>query len=160
MTHKESLALSAYLDGELDAGERALVDAHLSACPACAQELGELRFAKARLAAAPRRVMPPDLIAAIEARVESRWGWLRDLVEPAVLVPAGALAAAVLVVGVWFNLSRQAPDQEIPLEPLLAAHERYTAEALVPSDNLVAGAYSRQLTDYYTSGDASEPGQE
>jgi hypothetical protein len=35
--------LSAYLDGELDAAERARLDAHLHACARCAAELRELR---------------------------------------------------------------------------------------------------------------------
>ncbi len=160
MTHSESLLLSASLDGELTAQEQAQLDAHLPACAECSRELAELRFAKTLLSAAPRRALPPELLAATLARVDSRWAWLRDLARPVVLVPAGALAAAALVVGVWFNTTRHSTDQEIPLEPLLAAHERYTAEALIPSDNLVAGAYSRQLNDYYSSGDASEPGQE
>lgn len=166
MTHKEELSLSAYLDGELGEQERRDVEAHLAACPACERELASLRFAKAALARAPRRAMPPELIASIEARVESRWSWLTDLAKPVVLVPAGVLAAAALVVSVWLNVSRSDPDQYVPLAPLLAAHSRYTAEGLVPSNNLVAGAYSRQLTDYYSnysstsSDDGSDPNQE
>lgn len=162
MTHKESLALSAYLDGELDATEKAQVAAHLSDCSSCRQELSELEFAKKRLAGAARRAMPPELIAAIEAQVSSPWRWLRDLAKPVVLVPAGVLAAAAVLVGVWFNMTRNDPDQYIPLAPLLAAHSRYSAEALVPSNNLATGSYSQQLTDEYSStdADASGSGQE
>ena len=71
-----------------------------------------------------------------------------------VLAPAGAFAAVALVALVWFGVHRSATDQTIPLEPLLAAHSRYTAEALVPPTELVAANYSAQLNAYY--GDPSD----
>jgi hypothetical protein len=55
-------------------------------------------------------------------------------------IPAGAVAAAGLAVGLWMRASASA--DELPLEPLLAAHARYSAELLVPEDNLVAANYS------------------
>ena len=36
--------LSAYIDGQVSAGERALVERHLAACPACTRELAALRL--------------------------------------------------------------------------------------------------------------------
>ncbi|HEY5888455.1 MAG TPA: zf-HC2 domain-containing protein, partial [Acidimicrobiales bacterium] len=45
--------LSAYADGELTEAERAAVDAHLPACPACRQELEATRRVKAWVADLP-----------------------------------------------------------------------------------------------------------
>ncbi|MCC6536021.1 MAG: zf-HC2 domain-containing protein [Bryobacterales bacterium] len=45
--------LSAYLDGELPAGERAQVDAHLAACPNCARFGGDVAGLLERLPAQP-----------------------------------------------------------------------------------------------------------
>jgi hypothetical protein len=70
-----------------------------------------------------------------------RW---KTLFRPAFWVPVGAVAAAMLTVGLWMNQARSA--DELPLEPLLAAHARYSAESLVPEEHLVASAYSDQLT--------------
>lgn len=147
MNHEEGgLLLSALVDNELSPQERARIEGHLQACMECRSELASLRRAKALLAAAPRRAMPSELVAAIEARVEGRatsWAWLRGFVSaPRLWAPAGALALAALLMTAWMSLLDRDPDQFVPLEPLLAAHARYTAESLVPEDNLVAASYS------------------
>jgi hypothetical protein len=64
--------LSAYLEGELAAGERSEMDAHLSACPACA-ELASLMRETVAAAAAFREVEPsPALMARLYAVPEER----------------------------------------------------------------------------------------
>jgi anti-sigma factor RsiW len=67
----------AYLDGDLDAGERASFDAHLAVCPDCVRYLDEYRdtVAVVRLQAAgddelPADV-PDDLVQAIVAARKS-----------------------------------------------------------------------------------------
>lgn len=149
--HEEGLDLSAYIDGELSQEEKRRVTEHLSSCPSCRLDIESLRTMKRTLASAPRRAMPPELIAAIEDRLSRRAGW-RSVVKPwikmpQVWVPAGAVAAAVLIAGLWLNFKSR--EQYVPLEPLLAAHSRYEAEALVPQGNLVASNYSSQLTSTY-----------
>lgn len=133
--HEPSDQLSAYADGELPAGELAAVEAHLGACPPCREALAGLREVKSALAAAPTRPMPPALIAALEAdharRLEAapRFAWL----WPRLWIPAGALAGALALATLWVGLSsRLASEDELPLEPLVAAHSRYAAETLVP----------------------------
>jgi len=156
-THGEGELISAYLDGELSGEEAAAVQAHVSSCPACREDMDSLHAAKSLLARAPRRAMPPELVAELERRLaRPLWRELLDRLNPPlrVLVPAGALAAAALVAVVWSGLCRAAPDRSIPIEPLLAAHSRYTAEALVPASELVASNYSAQLNAYY--GDSSD----
>ena len=151
--HIEGVEISAFLDGALAVEDRARVDAHLSACPACGRELASLRHLKLVLSTSPRRTMPADLALSLEARFVSGSSWWKTLVKPALWIPAGAVAAAALTVGLWINKARTA--DELPFEPLLAAHERYSAEALVPEDNLVAANYSDQMTTLYA--DAADP---
>ena len=146
MIHEDGLVLSCYLDAELSAAETSRVNAHLEACAACRVVLSSLRATKQRLAAAPRRAMPPEVVAAIEARLTGRRlpfagapAWLR---QPRVWAPASALALACALFSIWIRVVDRAPDQYVPLEPLLAAHSRYTAESLVPEDSLVAANYS------------------
>jgi len=156
-THGEGELISAYIDGELSDEETAALREHISSCPACREVHGSLLAAKSLLARAPRRAMPPELVASLEVALK-RPLWkrvLEALMPPTrVLVPAGAFAAAALIAAFWVGARRAAPDSTIPLEPLLAAHSRYTAEALVPASELVASNYSAQLNAYY--GDSSD----
>lgn len=145
--------ISAFLDGALAGEERARVDAHLSACPACRAESESLRHLKLTVGAAPRKRMPADLALALERRLVRPQPWRAANFRPALWVPAGVMAAALLA-GFWMR-STGAPD-EVPLEPLLAAHARYSAEALVPEENLVASTYSDQLTALYADSPDAE----
>ena len=149
--HADGPELSAYLDGALAPEPRARVELHMSSCSDCRAELDSLRHMKLALAAAPRRNMPADLAFALERRFAGedvpagRARWYAAIVKPVVWAPAGTLALAGLAVSLW--LRSAATLDEIPLEPLLAAHARYSAEALVPEGNLVASNYSDQLSD-------------
>ena len=146
MRHEEAVLLSAFVDGELSGEELSRVNAHLEACASCREEALSLRATKRLLAGAPRRAMPPELVAAIEARLERPkppFAWLRGFTAaPRYWAPAAALAAAAVLMTVWTHVLARDPDQYVPLEPLLAAHARYQAESLVPEDNLVAESYS------------------
>lgn len=153
--HADGPELSAYLDGALAPEPRARVELHLSSCADCRAELDSLRHLKLALSSAPRKSMPADLALALERRFSngpSSAPWYAGLAKPARWAPAGALAVAAMTVSLW--LRSAATIEEIPLEPLLAAHARYSAEALVPEDNLVASNYSDQLSGL---SDASEP---
>lgn len=152
--HIEGVEISAFLDGALAAEERARADAHLAACAACRRELDALRHLKRVLSSAPRKTMPADLALSLESRFVAGTPWWKVLAKPALWVPAGAVAAAALTVGLWVSKARAA--DELPLEPLLAAHERYSAEALVPEGNLVAANYSDQMTTLYADASDSE----
>lgn len=152
--HIEGADISAFLDGALAAPERARVDAHLAACAPCRAELDALRHLKLTLSAAPRKTMPADLALALERRFVSAAPWWKAAARPALWIPAGAVAAAALAVGLWVNKAKTA--DELPFEPLLAAHERYSAEALVTQDNLVAANYSDQATSSYADASDSE----
>ena len=90
--------LARYVDGDLTPGERAVVDTHLSRCPACRQDLDEIRFAAGlvrRLALAPS---PPSVWTEIDSALSqtaprpamSRRGWAFATVL--VLAVAGSAA--------------------------------------------------------------------
>lgn len=144
--HANGPELSAYLDDALAPEPRARVELHMSSCPDCRAELDSLRHLKLALSSAPRKRMPADLALALERRFASgARPWYAALTKSAVWPPAGALAIAAMAVSLW--LRSAATLEEIPLEPLLAAHARYSAEALVPEDNLVASNYSDQVGD-------------
>lgn len=55
--------LSAYLEGELAPGERAAVEAHLAACPACAEFAGLMKEALEATAGFPEAEPSPALFA-------------------------------------------------------------------------------------------------
>ena len=61
--------LSDYLDGELNAGERDAVEAHLRGCTACAAVLNDLKRVVARAAAAEARPPRADLWGGIAERI-------------------------------------------------------------------------------------------
>jgi len=97
MTHPEEL-LASYVDGSLDASERAVVDAHLAACPRCREEVEVARRAVAALAALREEPVPLGVTAPVLARAERaaepRWRsprWAVGLAAAAALVLAGAL---------------------------------------------------------------------
>lgn len=153
-THIDGTGISAFLDGALSAPERARADAHLSACSACRHELQSLRHMKLVLSSAPRKNMPAELALALQARLVKGAPLWKSLFKPAFWIPVGAVAAAALTVGLWIN--RASAADELPLEPLLAAHTRYSAEALVPQENLVASSYSDQMNTIYSDAADSE----
>ena len=62
--------LSDYLDGEIDAEERAALERHLESCSACAATLAELREVVARAANLPARPPAADLWPGIEPRLD------------------------------------------------------------------------------------------
>jgi len=96
--------LSAYLDHDLGAAERAALDAHLAACPHCAADLEDLRDAVDLLRRLPDPEPPAFLatrvmarIAAGETRVPSWRRWLEPLGTPLVGATLAAAAAALAV---------------------------------------------------------------
>lgn len=144
MEHEEWTLLSAFVDRALSPHEAKAVEAHLASCADCRAETESLRALKARLSAAPRHALPADLAAAVETRVlrPTFAERLSEAFVPArVLVPAGAFA--VLAVFVWAFSG----EKDVPLEPLLAAHSRYSVESLVSQDDLSHPEFLADLSD-------------
>lgn len=80
-------AMMGYLDGELDAEQRARLESHLDACEACARELAELSNLKEELA--DMKLREPS-----DAELERYWRSLYNRLERGVgwiLFSAGAV---------------------------------------------------------------------
>ena len=103
--------LSALVDGELDAPQRAALEAHAAGCAVCAPVLARMQGLHARFASLPEPRASFDLAAEVDRRIgalaptrpvrasrpsRSRW-W-----QAAVLAPGGALAIAA---GLWLGAS-------------------------------------------------------
>jgi len=103
--------LSAYLDGELDAGGRQRVAAHLATCPDCAAHLVELQALSADFQALPDEKLGFDLAGVIEGRLAHAprkpaahrrrdwWSGLPVAVGAAASIAAGVFMGSTLVAG-------------------------------------------------------------
>ncbi|GBC86189.1 hypothetical protein HRbin12_00175 [bacterium HR12] len=103
MTHPEEL-LAPYVDGVLDAAERAAVEAHLAACPRCREEVALARRAVQALAdlteePVPLGVTGPVLAEARRAGEPRRSRWVPALAVAAALALAGAIVLPQLLRG-------------------------------------------------------------
>ena len=96
MTHPSEL-ISAYLDGELAAGEHAQLLKHLGSCGKCAAELDDMQYVRAAVRSLPVMELPPGLIPEADAVViplrQNRGVW----VGAAAAVAAAVIAIAALV---------------------------------------------------------------
>jgi anti-sigma factor RsiW len=89
---------TAYLSGDVDAGTRAELEAHLATCAPCGNELAGLRDAWEHLREWEDEVAPPHLLRSIEARWAVAPVAARGMFHPWV-VGLTALAAALLSIG-------------------------------------------------------------
>jgi anti-sigma factor RsiW len=99
--------VGAYHDGELLPAARTAMEAHLSVCPACAEELARLRRLSQVLHTARRPALPAETLARLHGAVE-----LQPRLTLLHMAEAfTAVAAAVLVVSLlWlFELSTTTP---------------------------------------------------
>ncbi len=140
--HDVEEMLSALIDDELSAADRARVEGHLRGCARCRGELASLREVRGRLRVARPHTLPDAVLDRNEfwlagltpapARSQLRW------LAPSALVFAAAAAALWLRSGPRGDAARR----PIPIEPLLAAHFRYSVDASAEGGNLIAANYS------------------
>jgi len=114
------LELSAYLDGELDAGGRQRVAAHLAICPRCASHLVELQVLSAGFRALPEENLGFDLAGVIEGRLahvprppalrrrRDWWAGLPVAVGAAASIAVGVFMGSTLVAGSAVTAPRMA----------------------------------------------------
>lgn len=129
--------LSAFLEDELDSGERGLVEAHLAQCLRCRQELALLRRTVSTLQSLEEIDVSPRLMAGIQAgiraRQRSRWrdlaSWLFFPIH--IKVPLEALALVLITFGA-VSLYRSAPELAQAPHPK-AAPEATFRDAGAPS---------------------------
>jgi hypothetical protein len=100
MTHPED-QLAGYVDGSLTPAERAVVDAHLSGCDVCREELALASAAAAALATLPRTVAAPDAVG-------------RDAIEEAAAGPAASASSGGGSPDDWTSASPPAAAPDHP----------------------------------------------
>lgn len=101
-THIEDERLHDYVDGLLDAAERATIERHVEACAACTTSVRELRVLLGDIARLPRGIAPGrDLLPAIGAAIDAGYGEASALRLPlrerTLWSARHALAAAAIV---------------------------------------------------------------
>ena len=98
--------LSAYLEGELSAGERAGMDAHLAACASCSELLAVSREMREVLAGFPEAEPGPELMARLYAIPEKKSFFkpvFRFLLRPDLQPVFAALSVLVIAVSFVFT---------------------------------------------------------
>ena len=112
----QELLLGGLVDGELDAANTALVEAHVARCEGCREELERLQATRNLLAAGGVRHSAPDaLIGRIAAMRElspapASRKWLPGWLAPGV---AGAIAASLAIFAFVTPASMSAVDQQL-----------------------------------------------
>jgi len=131
--HRESEELSAYVDGELDAIERARVEQHLSACAECRATLDEVQSARSALRELPEPRLSAEQIATLDAAVERaaasppKRSRFRVVVGGAVAV--AAVAAAFAIVPHLHSPPRATSGLAAPAVPVSGPYDSASARA-------------------------------
>ncbi|MBU0493279.1 MAG: zf-HC2 domain-containing protein [Chloroflexi bacterium] len=126
---------SAYLDGQLPAGEQARVDAHLAACPACAAELRGWHATVGLLREMPPAPLPRAFTIPASAlhkpawRDRLAWGWGYRALQGAT-----AVAAMLLLTLCGWDLLLQAPAVMTPMALAPAPAVEQTFGMVAPTD--------------------------
>lgn len=143
--------ISAYIDDEASAVERAEVDAHVAACAACAAQLESYRAMKHGIGGLAARRTPPP---AIHARVESlRFRRHRRTRRTWLIASAAAVAAVALAVAAASLEPAPAGSGELAAE-LVADHLKYAPQAM-PAE--VASADATEVRAFFADKVAFAP---
>ena len=112
----QELLIGGLVDGELDAANVAMVEAHVARCEGCREELERLHALRSLLGSpGVRHELPPGLEKRIRAhpelrREEGRGRWLPGWLAPGL---AGALAASLAFIAFVPDGTQPVIDQEI-----------------------------------------------
>ncbi len=105
---------------------------------------------KAMLAASERHALPAEIHLQLSAQLVRRpafWQSLWILKRPTLWVPV-AVSAVALALFAGVVIHQRQEQQLLPLEPLLAAHSRYSADRSMLWTDLSVSEYSVHLADY------------
>ena len=115
--------LSAYIDGEVTADERAVIESHLATCADCQRDLAALRQTVALLSQLPSVAAPrpftlrPADVAQVARRSADRAAWWQWVAKaPGVVAGLAALLCVVLVGGVLL-MGRVGPGTVLDMAP-------------------------------------------
>lgn len=114
--------LSEYIDGTLEADDRAAVENHISTCKTCKEDLASLTEMVEELRAMDPVEAPADFLEKIHERMESRFSLdriIRKLFIPfRIKIPLELAAAATITVLVFFVFNIQ--QKEVPSVKILS----------------------------------------
>jgi anti-sigma factor RsiW len=131
--------LSAYLEGDLDAGLTGEIRLHLESCAACRSELDLLRLTIGALRSLPDLPPPAAILAGVRARLRPE-PWYRRLLDGRqwpLGVPVGALATLLVAFGISLFQTRF-PDmsQTLPQGPIPQAPAPHALEIPAPPTSI------------------------
>lgn len=148
--------LSAYIDGEVTADERALVEAHLAACTACAHDLVTLRQTVSLLRQLPQMAAPrPFTVRAADVKAirPARPAWWRRPWARGLVAVAAVLLCVVAVGGLLLlrgsrvgapqaseSVALRAPAEEAPVEEEAMTVEKTVIEEVEVEKEMEAAA--------------------
>jgi hypothetical protein len=124
--------LSAYIDDEVNTDERALVEAHLATCAACAQDLTTLRATVALVGGLPQVAAPRPFtlresdVRAVRDTARPAWWrlpWTRGLVGAVAVLLVVVVVGGVVLLGRGGMVGAPAAPVPVALEALPAAKE-------------------------------------
>ena len=118
--------LSAWIDGELDASRRAVVEVHLASCPACTARMEELRAVDRALLALPAPPVGAELRERLARRLAAERGAPgpvrlepprhdRRRFAPALALPVVAAAALALTLVLRPAGPPEGPAESVPI---------------------------------------------
>jgi putative zinc finger protein len=140
--HPDEL-LAEYVDGSLEADDRARVEAHLASCSICSEEVAVAGEVRTALTALPEVPVPLGTTQRVLGRVERRPRWS----SPFAWRAAGLAAAAAAVVGVVVYLGNRSTVEEAPSVRSERALEPATDEAGAPVPAPAEGAFTSTVAD-------------
>ena len=159
--------MADYLEGDLPLGRRALLDAHLDECRACAQELAGMRATISLLRSLPDPEVPHHLADDVMRRVrmgEGQQTWLDGLrsvasllVMPRVLAPASAVMLAAGVLLATGQVQIIIPNGGSAPAPRVAAN-RPASSAIEVASRRLAAAPALAAVQPVGASAAEEPG--
>ncbi|MBK9316453.1 MAG: zf-HC2 domain-containing protein [Acidobacteria bacterium] len=110
--HLEFDQISEYLDGNLDAEDREVIEAHVKICRACDEDLNSLRVFRIETEPAMKKRYYESRLLSKLANI----GVAQGIPRPAVAI--GALGAMLIIVAaVWYLISRMSPEPAIVINP-------------------------------------------
>jgi hypothetical protein len=140
--HPDEL-LAEYVDGSLEADDRARVEAHLASCSVCSEEVAVAGEVRTALTALPEVPVPFGTTQRVLGQVERRPRWSSPLAWRA----AGLAAAAVVGVVVYLGNRSAEEEARFPVAPERAAAPA-TDEAGAPAvPESAEGAFTSTVAD-------------
>lgn len=118
---------SPYLEGELDADDRAQFEAHVNLCEPCSERLGDLESAMGAIADLPRHPVPRSFAEDVLAKVAADTPGAAESARPFPWVAVGRWAAGVLL-GITLCLAGIQLFMEVGPDPDVALVERQRTE--------------------------------